>query len=529
MILDDVVQRLAPSLAPYIGGTVIDYHPGVSLFSSRLHDFLKPRNHILIEPHYKTYAPFINPLLDAPDSRYRHRDWEDERIWLPKPYVEEGLIPNSTTDLNSATLFIVNATGKQLRIADVEKYRIADSEALKFALASRHNNAFHARGPTRMLIWCDDDVKNSILPRTVDWRRKLAMLLEAHCHVEEVVGFGAPAKGAQRERNLIKESSMLVRARMQQTNTYTPPKREIKSLEGVDEYSDVSRYWHEELHDLEARFNASTLSQYVGLPPGPLKHQKIPGVRKAVDKREKTPEYQRLLYLQNILIGQNAALSQVQGYVDEQAAIDAFDLRSYSASLDESEKQNILREIDDRTKTLKDSLSRLSMNKQKQFKYLSDDRHALHMAPGPLLMWDQRSYEPLAASSTEFYYPRKLALLDLQSKPPGTLPLNNQQSLYFDLLASALFGGKGSHDLGTLKTVAPGAYEDLVPRVEELRDARKGGRRDVESLRSRTLTPEMLWRLTMEWDQWTFKPGFRELVGFAKGSEAAEVSRRHPT
>ena len=437
------------------------------------------------------------------------------------------MIPNSTEESNNATLFIVNATGRPFRRAGVETYKIADAAALKFSQASRHNNAFHARAPTRMLVWCDDDAKSSMLPRSVMWRPKLAMLLEAHCHVEEVVGFGAPTKGAQREQILVTESSKLVRARMQEKGIHTPVKRQLKSLEGLDGYSDVSRYWHEELRDLVVRFEAGELSQYVGQPPCPLEYKKNPVGKRQSDGRKTTPEFQRLVYLQRIIRGQNSALAEVQRFVEEQAAIDAIDLRTYSPSLDASEKDNMIREVDDRTRDLKESLSKLSMNKHKQFKFLSDDRHALHMPPGPLLLWDQRSYEPLTAAQNEFHTPGKFALLDFQAKSPRTLPLNSEQAVYFDLLASALFGGKGSHDIGTLKTVAPGAYEDLVPRVEELRDARKGGRRDLEGLRNRTLTPEMLWRLAMEWDQWTYKPEFKDIIGFLKGSEAAELSRGH--
>ena len=521
------MQRLAPSLAQYKGGTVIDYHPGACLFSSKIHDLLKPKNHILIEPQYSTYASFIKPLLDESESRYSHRTWTDERIWLPKQYIEEGLIPKLPTESENATLFIVNATGKQIRTSRDESYQISDSLALKFTTASRYSNDFHARGPTRLLLWCDDGEKNSIIPRTVDWRRKLAALVESHCHAEEVVGFGTLAKGAQREQSLIAESARLVQNRMIEKKIRPLPQREI--TQEVAGYSGISRYWHHELRDLEARFDTGELSQFVGAPPGPIVHKSKPGKSKAESKLETTPEYQRLVYLQRILMGQNAALARVQPFVDEQAAIDSLDLRSYTPSLGETEKEALLSEIDRRTQALKDSISRLSMNKEKQFKYLTDDRHALQMAPGPLLMWDQRSYEPLTATQTEFYKPGKMALLDFQAKPQGTLPLNNEQSLYFDLLVSALFAGKGSHDLSTLKNVAPGAYEDLVPRVTELGDARKGGRRHGEGLRNRTLTPKMLWRLAMEWDSWVFKPEMRDLVGIFRGNEAFDFEKKRRT
>ncbi|KAL9103949.1 MAG: hypothetical protein Q9163_001055 [Psora crenata] len=341
----------------------------------------------------------------------------------------------------------------------------------------------------------------------------MAVLLEAHCHVEEVVGFGGHAKGPQREESIDRASRKRVHDRMKVLNIPPIPGREIDVLRDTGEFSDVPRYWHEEMRDLKDKLESGKVSQFVGHPPGPLEKSKT-GPRK--DGRKYTPEFRRYEYLRHIVKGQNDALRHVQDLVAQQAEIDALDLRSHDPGLSDEEREALLREYDTRNEALKEKVSTLTYNKRNQFLFLTDDRHAFSMDP-PLLSWDNRTYEPLTASPSEFYNPRELALLDFQAKLPNTLPLTSEQAIYMDLLGTALFARKGPQNLRVLKTVAPGAYEALVPKVEELRDASQGGRREIDGVRVRAMTARMLWRLAVEWGEWPFRPELREVLrGFGK-------------
>ncbi|KAL9130912.1 MAG: hypothetical protein Q9217_001015 [Psora testacea] len=516
----DVIQRLAPSLAQYQGGTIIDVNPGAGLFSSKIHEHLKPRNHVLIEADHKNYAHFLDPLLCAPGSRYHLRDWRDERIWVPQEYTKEGLIPERTSEANNATLQIVNATNRKIQTINDNILRVADARALAFAQNARQGTGFHA-GPTRMLMWCDDADKKSFVPRSVEYRRKIAVFLEAHCHVEEVVGFGGPVKGARREESIELASSKRVRQRMKELRISPIAGREVASPDSAGELSDVSRHWHEEMRDLKEKLESGEVSQYIDYPPGPLEKSRT---GRRTDGKEYTPEFQRYDYLRQILKGQNDALGHAQELAAQQVEIDALDLRTYDPDLSDEQRKELLLEYDVRNEALKAKVSSLTLNKRKQFLFLVDDRHAFHMNP-PLLSWDNRTYEPLTASTSEFLNPKQLALLDFQARPPDTFPLTNDQAIFMDLLGTALFWQKGPHTLGILKKVAPGAYEALVPKVEEIRDARQGGRRDVDGVRVRTMTPRMLWRLAVEWGEWPFKPEMRELLRGPTGNDF-QFSRR---
>ena len=62
-----------------------------------------------------------------------------------------------------------------------------------------------------------------------------------------------------------------------------------------------------------------------------------------------------------------------------------------------------------------------------------------------------------------------------------------------------------------LDTIAPAAYDALVPKIAEFTDPRKGGRKNADWLACRILSPKMMWRLAIEWDKWLFKPDTEEL------------------
>ncbi|KAL9639374.1 MAG: hypothetical protein Q9164_000956 [Protoblastenia rupestris] len=411
---------------------------------------------------------------------------------------------------NNATLHILNATDGKFKTLKDANLRIADARALNFAQNARQRTGFHARGPTRLLMWCDDYDKKPLVPRSVDSRRKTAVLLESHCRVEEVVGFGGAAKQAQREVSINIASSKRVRQRMSESSIPVIPGREQEKAEDTSDVSGVSRYWHEELRDLQDKFESGKLPQFIGYPPGAIEYPSHGG--RISGKKRQTPEFKRYLSLRRNNTGQNEALKIVQDLLSEQDALDALDLRTYNPSLTPEQRTQMYEEYDTRNATLKQKVSRLNHNQQGKFFFLNDDRHAFYSNQPPLLSWDNRTYEPLTASPSEFYRPKELALLDFQAKPLDTFPITDDQAFYAEFIASAIFATRGPSNLRLLKKVAPGAYEMIMSKVEEIRDARYGGRRDVDGVRVRTVTPRMLWRMAIEWGEWPFKPEWKDLL-----------------
>jgi transcription factor 1 len=136
-----------------------------------------------------------------------------------------------------------------------------------------------------------------------------------------------------------------------------------------------------------------------------------------------------------------------------------------------------------------------------------DDDRAFHR-DHPLLNWDRRPYEPLPASSNDFLSSHPFALIDFQ---PRHIPAGHPHFLTETLL-SHLYTQPSAPIAKVLDTIAPSASDWVVPRVPELSDPSKGGRRNLEEMRVRMLTPEMVSKIVRVWKEWPFAPSEAELL-----------------
>ena len=421
--------------------------------------------------------------------------------------IKDGLGSEHIDGSNNAILEIHNTTEKRVVTESRANLKVDLAAALRFVKNARQATESPTRRQMRMLMWCEDKTKQSILPRNVARRQKISVLMEAYCRVEEVVGFGEGTTRAQREGSLKRASSRRVRRLMKELDIPLIPGREVETADASASLPDVSRHWHQELQDLTDQLESGAISKFVDQPPGKSESSTLGGRQ---DGSKYSPEFLRYKSLSDVARAQSGTLGKAQDLAEQQLEIDALDLRTYSPALSSSERKELLEEYDSRNAAFKEKVSRLDASTRQRFYHIVDDRHAFQSSP-PLLCWDNRTYEPLAASLSEFYNPKELALLDLQAKPPGTYPVTEEQEIYMDLLATALFVTKGAHNFRQLKVVAPGAYEALMPKIKEISDARCGGRRDVDNVRIRSMTPRMLWRLAVEWSEWPFKPLARDL------------------
>jgi len=466
-----------------------------------------------MEARQDLFLPFLQPLLDNPDSRYQLRSFSDGDLWQPSKYAAEGLILDveKAGTQRSPFLIVANLAGQSRKDAPGRSLRGWNShiKALDMAHAVRHKLGFQAYGPTRMLMWVADEEKRAILPRTVHYRSKVAVALESAFHVEEIAGAAPVATGARREDVSDIQSRKIVAQRMEAQNIYLPPNRlsEIKDI--VLHSSDTSREWHADLQALEEGFKNYKLCQFVGGPPGPVGDFGKAGLR-AKNAPKNTPEYDRLRMLRNILRGENKRIDKVNEILQHQEKIDKLDLEAHGEGVNLKEQEQMLKALDANIKNYKDQLESLTAKQLHHLAFLDDDRRAFAMDP-QLLMWDRRKAEPLTVQEHEFYPSEPLALLDFQPKVDPT-PITMDQSMYFEMIATLILGAKGTTTLKHLNTIAPGAYEALVPKVPAIQDPRKGGRRDVESVRARTLTLEMLHGLAVAWDKWLFKPRMNDLL-----------------
>lgn len=529
---DDVIQRLAPSLAQHIGCTIIDINPGIGLWSAKLHDYLKPRNHILIEPKQDVCQPFLQPLLDAPGSRYRLIDWPDKHIWQPDRYVKEGLLhdaeglggpPPTTKEPNNSILIIANLVGQQSPIIGESKFKSSASALMKavdYSRAARHRVGFLKYGPTRMLMWLSDEDKRSLLPRTVGYRGKIALYMEAHLKIEEIVGFPqASDSSSRREDALDIESSRRVAERMREKDIKIPPHRQIRLEDRRYELVQTSRHWHKELQELEEGFRTGKFKQNVEGPAATSDDGHIARTKNEKGRGRKsqiyTPEFKRMRMFRNVFNGEIANIDKINSVLKGQERIDKMDLDLHREDIKPSEREDMIKALNASIQDYKSELRSLTNKQLTRLYFLDDDRRAMAMNP-PLLMWDRREAEPLLAREDEFHTPAQIALLDFQPNMANKFPMTMEQSIYFDLISTSLLSPAGHAGLERLRTTAPGAFEALVPQVPAIQDPAKGGRYDIDSVRARTMIPEIFHSLALAWDKWAFKPSI--------GSTMADMS-----
>ena len=494
-----------------------------------------------MEPKQNVYLPFLQPLLDAPGSRYRLKDWPDSYLWQPKRYVEEGLLhdakghggpPLTTEEPNNSILIIANLAGQRHRVVgEVRAPVSAHSKAIDFSHAVRHRSGFQSYGPTRMLMWLSDEDKRPLLPRTVGYRGKLAVYMEANFNLEEIVGFPHTSDAkVRREDALDIESSKQVEKRMQEKDIKIPFHRQAGPGDRTSDLSEVSRQWHRDLQELEEGFRKGRFNQYVDRPAAESINETMPKARvrtsRSRDLVTLTPEYKRMMTLRYVANGENATIDRVNTVLKRQEKIDKMNLDLHREDINASEQEEIIKTLESSIRDFKDELETFTAKQLKNLYFRDDDRRAFAMDP-PLLMWDRRKAEPLSAKGDEFYAPGKLALLDFQPKTADEIPMTSEQSIYFDLISTSLFGPRGQTTLKHLKTIAPGAFEALVPQVPAIRDPRKGGRYDIESVRIRAMTPEMIHSLAVAWDNWVFKPPIQDaLTQFGTNFEERTTSKK---
>ncbi|MCJ1477121.1 hypothetical protein MMC13_005792 [Lambiella insularis] len=532
-LCDDTIQRLAHSLKDYAGCDVIDINPGVSLWSSKIHQLLKPRRHILVEPHADAYDQSLRPLVDAEGSKYTLADFKHGHGngWSLRNYVANGLLPeqaqrhgSSSPDRNTTLLVIANMS-RQPRPSGPNRTSMRSTcdshfKALEHARALAMGSGFHTNGPVRMLMWLSDNEKTTLVPRSIFHRKRLSIYCELFGHVEEVVGDVLGPHAIRREATLEMQSCILAAERMERHQIYVPtdrldslPKRlRVEGLQAVKESSESSssaihgeRDWHKELNDLRRRFEDGTYSQFLGGPPGyDLKRR--PGKTAAL-----TPEYKEFRRLQRTETNQRNKKSKVDEVLMTDAEVRAKHLAIATIEpINTEERDRQSEELNRLITKYRKQLDSLSEKELKQVHFFADDR-AAWSGESSLLQWDHRSAEPIIPRADEFHHAKPLALLDFQPRRTTAHNLTGVQQQYLDAMLLTFFTAPGNSVVNALDTLAPGAAHALLPNAPSLRDPRKRGRRDLDQLRVRALTPLMLQELAIAFDSWLFKPSLGEM------------------
>ncbi|KAL8801923.1 MAG: hypothetical protein Q9182_004157 [Xanthomendoza sp. 2 TL-2023] len=524
-LCDDALGRLLPSLRKYHGCTIIDINPGVGLWSSKIHDIVRPRKHILAEPSASAFASCLEPLIKQKDSRYHLLDWRQRDTWSPDRFVAEGLLPALNThdpkEHNRSILILVN-TAVARHKGQPPKTLL---KLLDWANDIMDGSGFYAGGPVRVLLWCPQKEANTVLPRTIQYRTKLSLLLEMTCDIEEIVGSreSIALKVKKRDPAVEMESANRVARQMQKSGVTIPPGRETELHKQVQEAlaqsesEDITREmetapmrarsWHMELQDLRQTFKGLKQGNGPAKPP--------PGFRR-------DPAYYRFLVLDKHFKHFQKRAVLIEELLQDQSQIDALDLQAHDPSQKEPQRTAILAEIQNRQEKLRERLeNQAGPLGRGEFQFFKHERKAYAQDP-PLLMWDHRSAEPLQAHKEEFYPAKHLCLLDIEPRHPLPYPMTLPERDLFLILTTQVWHNPRAN-LKVLDQIAPGAFDAVTPKVPSLRDPTRGGERDLLQLPIYRLTPEMAHGLTKAWSDWPFGPNLAELMHSNSFNETLEA------
>lgn len=559
-ILDDIIHRLAPSLRRHRNCDLIDIYPGASLFSSRFHRFLEPRRHILLEPDTKTYQQFLNPLLESPNSRYRHLTWDPLDLQSYDRLFSEGHLPDQTeAKVNSR-----DGTNDSLLVFANLPY--SNENALSFLLmrfmeACFDKTLFHRYGVVRIIAALRDTETEAILPKEMGQRRRTGLVAEmVSKHLNLVATSAISASAAHSPlKGMANLAAQQARIQENEKNAgLTPPEgRQYPEIELAPRAQGRIPYhfprpkheWHDELGELQTAYDNKQIKK----PPSSWS-------RKVYRDLPQFQEYERYTSLLHRLQNESKtewfirdALKK-QDEVDEQERQAVEKIKDPATTADEATR--IVRKAQDRKREHESSVYGLRMIAIRYQQMLEEKRVWEGKMTGtnqPLLLRDRRPYNPLILDPEEFYPQIPSAVIDFQPNPDslilralrehtkaGTLnDFHKMQRAFSHLLGTTSI--RRSQRLGDfLRLLFPGrSMASLIKAVPELEpfatykafrsmgarervriaafSSHKGPRGNAEQIKRdmlshddscfdhimlRELPVDLFWKLTAEWYYW---------------------------
>ncbi|QSZ31180.1 hypothetical protein DSL72_000743 [Monilinia vaccinii-corymbosi] len=526
-LCDDIMDRLKPSLSKHMGCDIIDINPGVGIWSSKIHDFLKPRSHLLMEPDVKKYLPYLQPLLDARDSTYRHIPksgtvWEHlGNVTTPEFLPHQVKLSPDDPKINEPndTLLVIANLGHFPR----KRYRgfesISQLVIYQLLSAARSHALFHQYGLIRMLIWLPDEEKAAWLVRNIAQMRKNAMEAQITTkYIREIASSTRDNHRFVRDSEAALQNSIKVVTAMNKMGITTPKHRhgemEIearKSLAAgghevkIDDFDRFKRGWLTEWQDLTRQLREGTLNRYSD--------------EGGNGKKTYSEEYRRLVFMNakiKALNGQGKLASDLIKYYNE---INEFQAELKKANPDSVDLQ-----------ASRDRLKEMIAEYDRRFEKLPIAAQSLYIirldAARITTEFEKREVEPLKLYANEFIPSSEMCLLDFQPQALWPILRENYPENFdvFEYILSTMYASPISTVYEALEGLWPGAMEYIVDGCPSLTDPSVGGGFDLKHMTVRSLTPDMLKEILEAWMKWPFRPTRYELM-YRSGSSVYDPDR----
>lgn len=529
-LCDDILNYLRPQLEQYKGCDIIDFHPGACLWSQKLHDFLQPRRHLLLEPNPHYFDPFIKPLLDQDASTYRHTTlsgahpktyWETyDHIFNDDLLPKRDAIPQGDPRLRKPTTNLLVTGNFARRYHDFRKQEngvhTANLLVNQMVQASQTNVLFHRYGLVRMLFWIPEDTRATVLPDSMLFKHSYSIGLESAAHLVEVAGHDRAlltrtetsknkSQKKQRQEQLDAWGAQRVLARMKEKALTIPEHRRplvhqtaLEAGDSLEEYNPVRLPEGQTMAEMLSTHEAhiKRLEAYAkSLSP------------RAKNKTDTIPYRYKWTSTSDEYI-KDVDKPHAGPWIDVWGAQFALELEfaASKAKLTKSKQTKFEARLIAASDQISSLLGKLTTNlTHKALMILMDEIFAL-CRPKPLLAWDRRPYEPLTVKDEEFWPRFSMHLLDIT---PRTETLGDdlmdadQANTMRRSLVKSLFTHASSSLEASIDRLGPGARELIV---SEFRDPLVGGRLNLKDLTTKDISREQLNALTKAYIEWPFRP-----------------------
>ncbi|KAF2704256.1 S-adenosyl-L-methionine-dependent methyltransferase [Pleomassaria siparia CBS 279.74] len=545
-LCDDSVALLGPSLEKHKGCDILDLNPGAGLWSQKLHEFLQPRSHVLIEPRSDLYGEYLQPLVDKPGSTFKlltENPCEGETY---RRLMESGLFPHQTrvspgevgARQQNNTLLVTGSLMWEPKLPGHGSDNMARQMLRQYTAAHWDCSMFHVFGPVRMILWVMQEDIKSFLPISSRRYRKDTVFIDKVSNISQVV-IPEPEPRVSVSTSDGREPRYTLQSLARAMKSARENGQELPAHRRAD--------IHDFAEDLEKMTNGTGIisiaqcNEYLGkqvrqgksavglLKDSIVKSYVNEKLRDEHEDNESNEENPHPTSEESTQINRNINRNAAQRNRNHKLAADKDEIVDLAESIfdlecdilrmepESPEKATALEVLKTYNDKYEAAVKKYYPNMRGQIFSDIDDRLGLR-SPVPRMRWDNRLYEPLVVQMDEVWPKARVSLIDIEPRSPSE-GQDAEYWEYFQDFVHALLWRVDSSLPEALQRVQPGAVQ-LIDQIPILRDPSKGGRLDLNHLRVRMLTLEMLDELYSAYRDWPFKDSdadhphhFRMLMG----------------
>ncbi|KAL6709430.1 hypothetical protein ACN47E_001365 [Coniothyrium glycines] len=550
---------MSRTLEQYKGCDILDIQPGAGLWSQKLHEHLKPRSHILLEPRYDKFKTFLEPLLTEPDTKYVLVEKDPCALSTYREMVDEGFFPHQTryeagdpkAQEPNNTLLVVGSLVWDPILPGLGFDSMAKQLFNHFASAAWSNDLFHAFGLIRSLLWVPAADFNATIATSMLGMQKnnvsLEMALQMNLIVKPESEGRKVGRGASgREPRYEIESTVRALQAAKQVGLKVPRHRQSLMYQCAEEirkrFGSTGRVSSTQFHDYirqrilngqpatgmlsDAAVNLYTdekllLEKYPEI--GSAQFETTRGnlsPRHPFKDHPDNPEMAYFLKTRATVISAYRMKERAEIVADIGEEVHHLECQVLSLK-DGPKKETMIQKIKELDQLFQQRLEALPKNMSSVPTAELDDRIALRTPPHPRIQWDQRPFEPLLVLPDEVWPNNRVSLI--WSEPKSKVP--TKESDWYEWAQDFVFGLYALPSKGLIEALnrMQHGLGDIVEECPSLKDPARGGRLDLSQLRVRMLTAGMIEELVTAYKKWPFKMPGSDHNKYFRHQNAAKV------